>query len=121
MWVPALVAGPRTFGHQRKRDVEVRGFDDPEAGSPLLGLDERAVGGDGLVAASVDHGRGGRVGKPGREDPVAARDQLLGEDVDRGLLLGGSRFAAVVDDVDQVLDGLILSLRRTRGDPRRGR
>jgi hypothetical protein len=42
MWVPALVAGPRTFGHQRKRDVEVRGFDDPEAGSPLLGLDERA-------------------------------------------------------------------------------
>lgn len=93
----------------RQRTLREQCLDDPKTSGRLFGFDERAVGEDRLVAAPIDHRRDCRVGEAGGENLMAAGDQLLFERVDRNRFSGCSRFAAVVDGVDQILHGFILT------------
>ena len=72
------LAGRGGLRRPLQRGVEVGGLDDPEATELLLGLGERAVGGDDLAVLDLDHRRGvgrvrGRRRTPTRPLPAAWR------------------------------------------------
>src|SRR5690606_8837253 len=72
------------LGRARERRTEVGKLQHPEAADALLGLGERAIGGDGRALGRVHDGRGRGLLKATGVDHLAGRDDLLVEGVDGG-------------------------------------
>ena len=111
-----FAAGPSRLGGDSECRIEVRHLYDPEPADVLLGLGERAVGHDCLVAVGSDHRRHFRRQKPTTENPHPAGLKVLVEGVDLvvGLLhlfgsalLGRLRSCATLSRYCTVFVGLI--------------
>ena len=76
------LAGGGRLGRPRERGVEVGGLDDPEAADLLLGLGERAVGGEDLAVLARGRRSPCRACGARRRTPSALGLQLLVEGVD---------------------------------------
>lgn len=84
------VAGLRPFGGELKRDVEIGGLDDPNAGEKLLRLQEWSVAEHRLPTTVVDDGGCARRSESAGEEPVAIGLQAIVERIDgRHFVCGG--------------------------------
>ena len=73
---PCWRPGPR---RHLDRGVEIVGLEEEVAAEGLLGLDERAVGGEGLAVVDAHRGRGlGRLHLQARGDPGGLVERLVG-------------------------------------------